>query len=152
MWREHALFTSGEPSLQLILYHDDFNVVSSLGKKIAKCKSSAFYFVLGNIPSKLRTRSCDINLVIIFPATLISKYGYQLNLHLFLEDLEKLETSGIKVVVERRSTIFRGTLSLVIAANLAAHGLGGFFYNFNIVNHFCRCCDFSKVMLGNNFK
>ena len=29
---------------------------------------------------------------------------------------------------------------------------GGFFCNFSTVNHFCRYCDFSKVMLGNNFK
>ena len=70
----------------------------------------------------------------------------------FLEDLEQLETSDIKVVVEGRSTIFRGTLSMVIADNLAAHALGGFFCNFRTVNDFCRYCDFSKVMLGNSFK
>ena len=88
----------------------------------------------------------------IFPATLISKYGYQLILQPFLEDFEKLGTIGIEVVVEGRSAIFRGTLTMVIADNLAAHALGGFFCNFSIVNHFCRYCDFSKVMLGNNFK
>ena len=65
-----------------------------------KYKSPAFYFVLGNIPSKLRSRLCDINLVMIFPEILISKYEYQLFLQPFLEDLEKLETSGIKVVAE----------------------------------------------------
>ena len=70
---------------------------------------------------------CDINLVMIFPATLISKYRYQLILQPFLEDLEKLETSGIKVVVEGRSTIFHSTLSMVITDNLAAQALGGFF-------------------------
>ena len=64
-----------------------------------KYKSSAFYFVPGNVPIKLRSR-CDINLVMILPATLISKYGYQSILQPFLEDLEKLETSGIKVAVE----------------------------------------------------
>ena len=117
-----------------------------------KYKSSAFYFVPGNIPSKLRSSLCDINLVMIFPATLISKYGYQLILQPFIEDLEKLESSGIKVVVEGRSTIFCGTLSMVIADNLAVHAQGGFFCNFSTVNHFCRYCDFSKVMLGNNFK
>ena len=64
----------------------------------------------------------------------MSKYGYQLILQPFLEDLEKRETSGIKVVVEGRSTIFH------------------FFYNFSTVNHFCRYCDFSKMLQGNNFK
>ena len=94
---------------------------------------------------------CDINLVMIFPATLISKYRYQLILQPFLEDLEKLETSGIKVVVEGRSTIFHSTLSMIITDNLAAQALGGFFSVIS-VNCFCRYCDFSKVMLGNNFK
>ena len=95
-----------------------------------KYKSSAFSFVPGNVPIKLRSR-CDINLVMILPATLISKYGYQSILQPFLEDLEKLETSGIKVAVEGRSTIFHSTLSMVIANNLAAQALGGFFCNFS---------------------
>ena len=137
MWRENALFTSNEPYLQLIIYHDDFNVVNPLGNKVVQYKSSTFYFVLGNIPRKSRSSLCDINLVMIFPAALISKYGYQLILQPFLEDLEKLETSGIKVVAEGRSTIFRGTLYMVIADNLAAQALGGFFCNFSTVKHFC---------------
>ena len=95
---------------------------------------------------------CDINLVMTFSGTLLSKYGYQSILQPFLEDLEKLETSGIKVFIEERSIVFQGTLSMVIADNLEAHVLGGFFYNFSRVNHFCRYCDFSKVMLSNNFK
>ena len=90
--------------------------------------SSGFCFVLGNISSKLKSRLCDINLVMIFPATLISKYWYQLILQSFLEDLEKPETSGIKIVVEGRSTFFRGTLAMVTADNLAAHTLGGYIY------------------------
>ena len=65
-----------------------------------KYKSSTFYFALGNLPSKLRSRLCDINLVMLFPATLVSKYGYQSILQPFIEDLEKLETGGIKVVVD----------------------------------------------------
>ena len=60
MWRENVLFTIDEPSLQLILYYDDFNVVNPLGNKVVKYKSSAFYFVLGNIPSNLRSRLCDM--------------------------------------------------------------------------------------------
>ena len=69
MWRENALFTSDELSLQVILYHDDFNVVNPLRNKVLKYKSSAFHFVLENIPSQLSSRLFDINLSIIFPAT-----------------------------------------------------------------------------------
>ena len=40
---------------------------------------------------------------------------------------------------------------MVVVDNLAAYAMGGFFCNFT-VNHFWRYCDFSKVMLVNNFK
>ena len=39
---------------------------------------------------------------------------------------------------------------MVIADNLAAHALGGFFFNFSRVYYFCGYCGISKVMLGNN--
>ena len=45
----------------------------------------------------------------LFPATLVSKYGYQSILQPFIEDLEKLETGGIKVVVD--GLVFRRWIS-----------------------------------------
>ena len=44
--------------LEIILYHDDFNVVNPLGNKTSKYKVSACYFVLGNLPaSKIQISS-----------------------------------------------------------------------------------------------
>ena len=54
--------------MQLILYHDDFNVVNPLGNKTVKYKTSAFYFVLGKLPSKFRSK---------LSAQTVSRYGYQ---------------------------------------------------------------------------
>ena len=85
-----------------------------------------------------------------FPCNINFKVWVSINSTAFSWGFGK--TSGIKVVVEGRSTIFTGTLSMVIADNLAAHALGGSFCNLSTVNHFCRYCDFSKVMLSNDFK
>ena len=54
--------------LEIILYHSDFNVVNPLGNKTLKYKVSAFYFVLGNLPAKYRSRLTDIHLVSLVPA------------------------------------------------------------------------------------
>ena len=51
-FHKNKLFSSKQNSLQLILYHDDFETVNPLGNKVVKYKVSAFYFVLGNIPAK----------------------------------------------------------------------------------------------------
>ena len=54
--------------LEIILCHYDFNVVNPLGNKTLKYKVSAFYFVLGNLPAKYRSRLTDIHLVSLVPA------------------------------------------------------------------------------------
>ena len=45
---------------------------------------------------------------------------------------------------------FKGTLTMIIADNLAAYALGGFFCNFSIVQRFCRFCNCSKSQLDEN--
>ena len=117
-------------ALQIFHYHDDFNIANPLGKKIQKYKVSAFYFVIGNFSGKYKSLFKDIHLAILSPAFLVSKYGCKEILTLLLEDLQKLETLGIKVSFQGVDHAFFGSLSMVIADNLAAHALGGFFLPF----------------------
>ena len=65
---ENRLLNSNKKTVELILYHDDFNVVNPLGNKTVKYKTSAFYFVLGKLPSKFRSK---------LSAQTVSRYGYQ---------------------------------------------------------------------------
>ena len=74
---ENRLLNSNKKTVELILYHDDFNVVNPLGNKIVKYKTSVFYFVLGKLPSKFRSKLFDINLVLLASAQIVSRYGYQ---------------------------------------------------------------------------
>ena len=125
------------------MYHDDFGVSNPLGNKIKKYKTSAFYFVLGNIPTKYRSHLKDIQLALLFPSELTGKYGYESLLQPLIEDI--LETTGIEITFEGRTHIFRGTIMMVVADNLASHALmGGFFCNFSSVKKFCRFCNVSK--------
>ena len=58
---------------------------------------------------------------------LISKYGYQEILRPVLDDLKQLETEGIYVKFDNCVHQFYGILTMVVADNLAASTLGGFF-------------------------
>ena len=51
VFKNNNLFSTLQNCLEIILYHDDFGTVNPLGNKVSKYKISAFYFLIGNIPS-----------------------------------------------------------------------------------------------------
>ena len=106
-----------------------------------KHKISTFYFVLGNLPPKVKSRLKDIHLVLLSATNFVSKYGYNSILSPLLEDLKKLENEGISVNFQSVLHRFKGTVTMVIADNLAAHALGCFFCNFSTVQRFWRFCN-----------
>ena len=61
-----------------------------------------------------------------------------------IEDIKILETTSIEIASEGRTHIFRGTITMVVADNLALHALRGFFCNFNAVKKICRFCNVSE--------
>ena len=74
----------------------------------------------------------DIHLAVLSPAAFVSKYDYKTILAPVLDDIKKLETEGIQVMFEGNQHHFFGTLNMLIADNLAAHAIGGYFCNFAI--------------------
>ena len=143
---KNNLFLNSTPNvLELCIYHDDFSIVNPLGNKTHKHKISAFYFVLGNFPSKFRSRLNDIYLILLYPASLVAKYGYHSLLSPLIEDLKNLEINGISVNFDGLLHHFKDTLSMVVADNLADCALGGFFCNFFTVQIFCRFYNITKA-------
>ena len=59
-YKENKLFSSDKNTLQICPHHDDFNIVNPLGNKRQKYKISAFYFVIGNLSAKFKSRLKDI--------------------------------------------------------------------------------------------
>ena len=74
---ENRLLNSNKKTVELILYHDDFNVVNPLGNKTVKYKTSEFYFVLGKLPSKFRPKLSDINLVLLASGDMVSTTSFR---------------------------------------------------------------------------
>ena len=70
-------FLNTNPNIfEIFMYHDDFGIANALGKKTHKHKISAFYFVLGKLLFKYRSRLNDIHLIVLSPASCVGKYGY----------------------------------------------------------------------------
>ena len=93
-FKENVLFQSNPNALQICLYHNNFNIVNSLGNKTEKYKVSAFYFGIGNFSAIFKSRLKDIHLAVLSPAAFVSKYGYKTILAPLLDDIKKLETEG----------------------------------------------------------
>ena len=62
--------------------------------------------------------------------------------------MKTLETCGITVSFNGAEYHFKGTVSMVVAVNLAAHALGGFFCNSSTVQRFCRFCNIRRDQLN----
>ena len=143
LYKKNKLFQKEPNALQIILYHDDFTVVNPIGNKTADHKESAFYFQIGNIPMKHRSKLSDIHLLTVFPAKLIKSHGYKSVLRPLISDLQRLE-SGIEFSIDGLPSVVYGTVTMVIADNLAAHAIAGHFCNFSTVQRFCRFCQTLK--------
>ena len=141
LFKENKLYMEKPKSLQINLYHDDFQNNNALGNKAKKGKLSGFYFVLGNLKHEHRSRLKDIHLLTMTKATHIDKYGYGRVLAPLLKDLKSLESKGLTFKFDDVSMKVYGTISMVIGDNLALHALGGFYQNFSTVQRFCRFCN-----------
>ena len=94
---ENRLLNSNKKTVELILYHDGFKVVNSLGNKTVKYKTSAFYFVLRKLPSQFKSKLSDINLVLLASAQIVSRYGYHKILQPVLDDIKELGQKGLRL-------------------------------------------------------
>jgi hypothetical protein len=92
--RNNDLFSGDVSTLQIQLYFDDFTVANPLGNKAKNFKISAFYFLLGNLKPKFRSRLHVIQLAILCKAKLIKKYGLTTVMQRVMSDLKALETDG----------------------------------------------------------
>ena len=92
-FKSDNFLNSREHVPEICLYHDDFSIANLLGNKTHKHKISAFYFALGNLPPKFKSRLKDIHLVLLSQANFVSKYGYNSILSALLKDLKKLKNA-----------------------------------------------------------
>ncbi|KAJ8017774.1 hypothetical protein HOLleu_44589 [Holothuria leucospilota] len=138
-YQQNELFNSAETSLQIILYNDDFEVSNPIGTFTKKQKVNAMYFNIGNIHPKYRSKLHVIQLIWLCKSSLIQKYGLSKISEQLIEHLQTLEMQGIKVYKDGEEYLFQGTVSMILADNLASHQLGGFMESFR-ATRICRFC------------
>lgn len=151
IYKNHTLFSQPNPTIQIQLYNDDFTVANPIGNKVKQLKFSAFYLVLGNIEPKFRSQLSTIQLALICPSAIVHEYGMSQVMAPLIHDLKHLESVGINIDRDGHMYNFRGTLSMVVADNLAAHGIGGFQESFN-TDRLCRFCMVTKNDVKNHFR
>jgi len=139
----HPLFSNNPQSIQLLLYFDDFTTVNPIGHQVKQYKFSAFYFTLGNIEPQYRSKLHAMQLALLADAKLIKDYGFASVLSPLLRDLKVLEETGISITKDDKEFVFKGSLAVVLADNLASHGIGGLMESFTAFRS-CRFCMANK--------
>ena len=138
-------------ALQIELYVDDYQIVNPLGNKTKKHKICAFYFSIGNIPVKFRSRLYTLQLLLLTKSRNVRKYGMASVLRSFVEDMKSLETEGISLTINNMTYHYFATISVVVADNLAAHQIGGYNESFSGLR-ICRFCNATKEGIKSEFK
>lgn len=64
IFRQNELFSSEKVSLQIGLYHDEFEVANPLGTSKGVYKLSVFYWTVGNLPQDLKSSIDHIQLAV----------------------------------------------------------------------------------------
>ena len=150
-WKSHPLFSSDSKTLQIQLYCDDFQASNPLGNRIRKYKITAFYFTLGNLPPKYRSKLHVIQLLILCKSHLLKSVENRRQLLApFITDMNSLSREGIKIVHNDQSITFRAAVSFVSCDNLGAHWIGGFQESFSAFR-FCRICMLTSEKRGSTF-
>lgn len=144
-FKNNKLFGAQETCISIGLYIDEFEVCNPLGTSRKIHKITAVYWVVLNLPAKLRSTLPLIQLAALGKSVDIKKFGYNSFLYPLIKDLKSLETVG--VFVEVLDKFVKGTVFCVCADNLGAHSLAGFHESFNVEN-FCRFCCLNRKQIA----
>ncbi|XP_064638338.1 uncharacterized protein LOC135494351 [Lineus longissimus] len=139
LYEMNEIFQENCHHLQIFGYVDEFTVSNPLRNKAKKYKITAVYYILGNIPPKLRSRLYVIQVACLARSIHVKKYGLEAILAPFLRDLKQLESEGIHLTSSGLNVQVKGALCLVCGDNLGCHQIGGFSENFSS-GLICRFC------------
>lgn len=99
LFSEHRGFLDNPHALQIQLYYDEFVVCNPLGNKISQCKTSAFYYVLGNLAPSQRSKLDVIQLLVLCKHQTLKTVGFDFILKPFIEEMQVLGTEGFSMLV-----------------------------------------------------
>ena len=139
VFKSDTFFTEHPDALQIIIYHDAVEVCNPLGSQTGRHKLDMFYYTLGNLNPKLRSRHCAVRLLAIVNAKLVRKYGYSAVLKPIIEDLKKIEC-GFPCIVNGTEKLVYGKVVSCAGDTEGQHEWGGYKVGVGFAFQKCRHC------------
>lgn len=118
--------------------HSKFVILWELQKK--KHKLVGMYYMLGNLPYEIRSKTDNIQLLLICKERNIKEFGINKILEEAVKDLKVLENDGLNINLKFN---FKGSVFIFSADNLGAHQVYGLCENFSTTFNLCRFCYFT---------
>ena len=150
MFKNDRLFKDKPDALQIIIFHDMVEVSNPLGSHAGTHKVDMFYYSLGNLNPKLRSKRCAVRLLAIVNGKLVKKYGYNAVLKPILSDIKMLET-GHPFNVLGEIKIVCGKVVSCAGDNEGQHEWGGFKVGVGFAFQKCRHCHCTFFAMQNKF-
>ena len=138
--KNHPLIGNDNKALQIVAYFDELEVTNPIGSYVKTHKLGCLFFTLGNIRPRYRSSLKAIYLLAIARSQDIDKYGIDLFLKPFVDDLKRLYVDGINITVGSTQSKYHGALVAFLADTQAAHKVGGFKGSVSFANRICKSC------------
>nr|XP_040046980.1 uncharacterized protein LOC120827889 [Gasterosteus aculeatus aculeatus] len=142
LMKSHPLFSARPSALQIIIYSDEIEICNPLGSHASKNKLLMFYYTLGNIDPKYRSKLAAIRLLAIAKKRELSDCGVDGILGRLYEDLEMLY-DGVNIQTANGEREIFGALVSICGDTLAQHELCGFKEGVGFAYSKCRQCECS---------
>lgn len=124
--------------------------MNPLGAKRNKCKICAFYYTVGNISAKYRSKLSHVHLALMVPHSHVKESGLETILQPLIADLEMLSTEGFTISFDEAEHTSHAALATISCDNLSAHMIGRFSVSFN-TGRICRFCMASHSEIQQKF-
>ncbi|XP_028409387.1 uncharacterized protein LOC114531989 isoform X2 [Dendronephthya gigantea] len=149
--KHNRIFIEHPNGLIIILYHDEIEVCNPLGTHVGKHKIDLYYYTLGNIGPKYRSKLCAIRLLAIVKAKDVSMYGQNKILTPIINDLHTLANGYTFVVGGNFMELFGGVVSC-LGDTEGQHQWGGFKVKVGFSHQKCRNCLCTFLSMQENFR
>ena len=150
-FKNNQIFQEHPDGLQIILYHDEVEVCNPLGTHTGKHKIDLYYYTLGNIGPKHRSKLCAIRLLAIVKADDVSRYGQNKVLTPIINDLNTL-ASGYTFVINGKPKELFGAVVSCLGDTEGQQQWGGFKVKVGWTHQKCRNCLCTFVSTQENFR
>lgn len=150
IYKNNHFFSEGDRKLEIILYQDAFEVSNPIGSSKGKQKMVGVYMLLGNLFPYNRSRTDDIQLVLLCKDSDWTHFSPNKIFEVLIRDLIQLEVNGISLMLHNELKIVKGSVFAILGDNLGSNQIGGFAENFSKSLHWCRFCYFKNTDLETN--